>query len=213
MSRRAAQAALIALALAACSAAPAPTVRGTDAAALVTPEPGRPYEASEILAAMRDSRRPGGVPDELETERTARQIADAIWTIDGQPWETLSVGGSCGSSRCTLDVAGTRPDAMGEDVWTFAVEPGSGGSASVTGHNLGAVPGAIAMQADEVARASDAGKHLEGLVLASATWLPPPDADGLILAYRSGDEEGSCRRDVRVDMGSGEAEVRTAVDC
>ncbi|HEX7197446.1 MAG TPA: hypothetical protein VF364_11515, partial [Candidatus Limnocylindria bacterium] len=50
------------------------------------PEAGRPFDAEAILAAMRDSRRPGGVPDEMQTDAIAAAVADAIWTIDGEPW-------------------------------------------------------------------------------------------------------------------------------
>jgi len=53
----------------------------------------------------------------------------------------------------------------------------------------------------------------EGLVLGSASWLPPPDDGRLVLAYRAGDEEGSCRREVTVDARSGGVSVTESLDC
>lgn len=180
--------------------------------AVAIPEPGRPYDGAAVLAAMRESRRPGGVPDGMETTTIARAVADAIWTIDGQPWTTMSVGGSCGTASCTLDVAGSRRDRPGEDRWTFSVAP-SMGEASVVDTSLGSMPAELVVQADELARGSEAGELLSDLVVASATWSLPPDDGQLVLAYRAGDEEGSCRRDVHVDLHSGEVTPGASADC
>ena len=65
---------------------------------------------------------------------------------------------------------------------------------------------------DAMARESVGGR-LEGLVLGSASWLPPPDDGRLVLAYRAGDEEGSCRREVTVDARSGGVSVTESLDC
>jgi hypothetical protein len=175
------------------------------------PEPGRPYTADDILDAMRDSRRPGGVPDEIETQAVAQAVADAVWTFDGEPWAAMSIGGSCGATTCSLDIVGTRPDSAGEDVWSFAVDP-AGSDVTVLSSDLGAIPDATAGRLDAIARNLAAPEVLDGLVLATVRWLPPPESGAYALAYRSGDEEGSCSVDVVLDA-SGLRIVRSGDPC
>jgi len=174
-------------------------------------EAGHPFDAETILTAMRESRRPGGVPDGIETPAIAADIAGAIWTFGGEPWSTMSIGGSCGPSTCTLDVSGSRPGELGEDVWTFSVEPASG-QVSVIDSQLASVPPDVVELAALAVRASGLGAQVADLAIGSVSWLPPPDGR-LVLAYRSGDEEGSCQRDVSVDMTSGSVELEREVDC
>lgn len=207
MTRRGARAAVLTTLLVAC-ATPLPSPATTPVA---FPEPGRPFDAATILAAMRDSRRPGGVPDELQTDAIATPVADFIWTVDGEPWTTMAIGGSCGPDECTLEVAGSRPDAAGEDAWAFSVAPATD-AVTVTGAKLGSVPEALSDRADAMARGS-VGAQLDGLILASVSWLPPPDDGRYVLAYRAGDEEGSCRRGVAVDTRSGEVSLTESLDC
>ena len=206
MIPRAAPAILVIL-MSACGS-PAPSLPEASWASV---EPGRPFDGETILAAMRDSRRPGGVPDGIETPAIAADVADAIWTFDGEPWSTLSIGASCGPETCTLDVGGSRADDLGEDLWTFSVEPASG-QVSVIDSQLGSVPNDVVQLADEAVRARSSGAQVAELVIGSASWLPPPDGR-LVLAYRSGDEEGSCQRDVSVDMTSGRVELEREADC
>jgi hypothetical protein len=174
-------------------------------------ESGHPFDAETILTAMRESRRPGGVPDGIETPSIAADVAGAIWTFRGEPWSTMSIGGSCGPSTCTLDVSGSRPDELGEDVWTFSVEPASG-QVSVIDSQLASVPPDVVELAAQTVRASGLEAQVAELAIGSVSWLPPPDGR-LVLAYRSGDEEGSCQRDVSVDMTSGSVELEREVDC
>ncbi len=206
---RVARAALFVMLLAAC-ATPLPTVTPSTTE-IAFPNPGRPFDATALLAAMRDSRRPGGVPSELQTDAIAGAVAGAIWTVDGEPWTTMAIGGSCGPEECTLDVAGSRPDAAGEDAWTFSVTPATD-AVIVIGAQLGSVPAAVASRADAMARES-VGAGLDGLVLSSVSWLPPPDDGRLVLAYRAGGEEGSCRRDVTVDSRGGGVILMKSLDC
>lgn len=175
------------------SRAPSPTPTPSLAA-------GRPYGADEILAAMRDSRRPGGVPDELETEQIAAGIADQLWTWSGEPWASISIGGSCGPARCSLDVAGTPAGAAVEDLYQLEV---AGGVVTLVGSQLGGYSPSLEPELDAIAR-SRIGDRLEGLILQSARWLPPPDLGRFVLAYRSGGEERSPALDVTVDLRTGE---------
>ena len=92
----------------------APSPVGT--VGLDLPAPDRPFDADALLAAMRSSRRPGGVPDQLETQAIAAALAERIWTFGGATWSTFSAGGSCGPVACTFEIGGTPPDAQGEDV-------------------------------------------------------------------------------------------------
>ncbi len=157
-------------------------------AGLALPVPGHGLDADTILAAMRDSRRPGGVPDEIETSEVAARLAETIWTFDGEPWATTSAGGSCGPATCTLEIAGAGEAALGEDLWVFAITPASG-DVELVSAELGAVPPDI-VEAIEHAAQATTGDRLEGLALTHARWAPPPDDGQFELSYRTGDEEG-----------------------
>ena len=202
-------AAILALLLTACGA---PDPSTSPPAPIWAPvESGQPFDAEAILTAMRESRRPTGVPDEIETPAIATAIAETITTFDGEPWSTVSIGGSCGPSTCTLDVSGSRPDALGEDAWAFSVELDTG-QVSVIDSQLGSVPRDVVELADQAVLRSSSGAQVAELVIGSVSWLPPPDGR-LVLAYRSGEEEGSCRRDMSVDMASGGVELEREFDC
>lgn len=174
------------------------------------PDPAPAFDPATLLDAMRTSRRPGGVPDQLETDRIAAALADAIWTYGGEPWTTMALGGSCGPQTCTLEAAGTRPGSLGEDLWVFEIVP-STGRVTVASADLAAVPADIVDPLDELARLLVG--QLDGLILASVRWLPPP-RDGLyVLSYRSGGEEGSCGVDLTLDAATPEVVERTFLDC
>lgn len=212
MTRRVARAAILAILLAGCGAPSSPSATPAETTEISVPEPGRPFDGAQVLAAMRDSRRPGGVAEPLQTAEIADAVADAIWTVDGEPWTTMAVGGSCGADECTLEVGGSRAGAAGEDAWTFNVVPATG-EVTVLGAQLGSVPDALVAHADRLARDADTDGLLDGLILAGHGWQPPPDDALLLLAYRAGDEEGSCRRDVRVDVRDGDVVIGEGVDC
>ena len=145
---------------------------------------------------MRDSRRPGGVPDQLQTTPIAAAVADQLWTWSGQPWTSISIGGSCGPERCSLDVAGVTADGAGEDLYQLEI---AGGVVRLLGSQLGGYPPSLESELDAIAR-SEVGDRLVGLILQSARWLPPPDLGRFVLAYRSGGEERSPALDVTVDL-------------
>jgi hypothetical protein len=162
------------------------------------PTPGRPFDAATLLAAMRDSRRPGGVPDQVETDAIAAALAGAIWTFDGRPWTTTAAGASCGPASCTLEVAGAAAGAHGDDLWMFAVSPMTG-SVEIVSSELRSLPADLLVPLDEMARSVVADGSLAGMLLAGARWLPPPDTGVFVMSYRSGGEEGSCRIDLTLD--------------
>lgn len=191
----------------ACSA-PQPTPPATPAGWVA----GQPIDAALILDAMRGSRRPGGVPDELETGEIAAAVAQRIWTIDGEPWTTVSAGGSCGPVRCTLELGGVREGSAGEDLWVFEVIPASG-EVAVLDANLRSIPPEIAASLDGLARASEGRIDAEGLLLVSVRWRPPPEDETFELSYRSGNEEGSCELELTVDIGSGVVHSEGTTGC
>ncbi|HEX5040402.1 MAG TPA: hypothetical protein VFW95_09725 [Candidatus Limnocylindria bacterium] len=191
---------------------PAPATTAPPSTAAAVGDPGKPYTGLDVLAAMRASRRPGGVPDPVETDAIATAIADAIWTFDGQPWSDLSAGGSCGAATCSIDFVGTRDGSSGEDVWSFEVAPADG-SVQVVRRELGAVPDHVRDELDTLARSLVIGGQLDDLVLGSATWLAPPDAPAFALAYRSGNEEGSCAVDIVLDPVARRVLDSRASDC
>jgi hypothetical protein len=175
------------------------------AASPATPHatPGRPYDADAVLVAMRDSRRPGGVPDAVETDAVAAAVAAQLWTWNGQPWEILSVGGACGPQACSLDVAGSTEGMAGTDLYSFAVDPASG-AVSLVGTDLHAHPAELEAVLDAAARAALGEEQLAGLGLVGARWLLPPETDRYWLAYRSGGEEGAPMLEVLLDLPSGD---------
>lgn len=178
------------------------------AASDTLPTPGRPYGADEVLAAMRNSRHPGGVPDSIETLDVTEQVAAELWTFDGEPWQTLSASGSCGAETCSLDVAGTPASGGGEDLYQFIVDPGAG-SVELVASDLHGYPILLEAPLDAIVRAGVDGDLISGLQLVSVRWLPPPDAGQFVLSYRSGGEEGAPSVDVVVDFpGRRVVEVR-----
>ena len=162
---------------------------------------------------MRTSRRPEGVPDELETEAIATQLANAIWTVDGEPWTTMAIGGSCGPRSCSLEVAGSGSASTGEDLWAFDIDRATG-QASLVSAQVGALPADLVGALDQLARTLVGEDALEGMALGSARWSPPPAAEGhFVLSYRSGGEEGSCGIDLTLDAAAPAVTERTSVGC
>jgi hypothetical protein len=194
------------------TANPSPTEAPTPdhAPPVALPEIGRPFDVTDILNAMRTSRRPGGVPLQLQTQAVAGQVAEAIWTYEGQPWETMSAGGSCGPTICSLEIAGTRPDAAGEDLWVFEI---AGGELEVVAAELRALPAALVASLDEVARSLEPLIGERGLALTNARWLTPAPDGRFRLSYRSGGEEGSCRVEVTIEVLEGTLLDSDATDC
>jgi len=180
--------------------------------AVVVPEPGRPYDADALLDAMRDSRRPGGVPVELQDGDIAAALADALWTFGGEPWDDIAAGGSCGPSTCTLELSGGRGHAHGEDAWVFSIDPATA-SVEVIAADLHAVPDETAAALDRWTRALDVDGVLDGLGLTAVRWLPPPAEDRFRLAYRSGNEERSCSVDLELDAAARRISELTPSGC
>lgn len=179
---------------------------------LALPQPGPAFDAATLLDAMRTSRRPGGVPDQLETDQIAATLADTLWTYGGEPWATMAIGGSCGTQTCSLEAAGTRPNSLGEDLWVFEIVPGTG-SVTVASADLSAIPIEIVDPLDDLARMLFRPGRLDGLALASVRWLPPPSDGQFVLSYRSGGEEGSCGADVTIDAVLPEIVEDRLIDC
>jgi hypothetical protein len=148
---------------------------------------------------MRGSRRPGGVPDRLETNAVAEQLSAQVWTWDGRPWSVMTIGGACGPGGCTLDVAGSRDDAAGADLYSFAVDPN--GSVTLITCDLHAYDASLDQGLDQAARVA-AGDQVAGLEYVGASWLPPPDAGLYWLAYRSGGEEGAPGLNMLLELAS-----------
>lgn len=199
------------LALAACSTPlesvpttgpSAATPSPAESSASPASDPGRPYDAQDVLRAMRESRRPGGVADELQTPEVAGQVAEQLWTWDGAPWTSLAVGGSCGTDACTLEIAGSVDGGAGADAYSFTVDPGSG-AVQLLSSDLHGYPLNLDDQLDAVAREQLPAASLEGMALLGARWLPPPDTGRYWLSYRSGGEEGSPGLDILVDLAAG----------
>jgi hypothetical protein len=189
------------------SASGSPTAGG-----IALPEPSRPFDAATLLDAMRESRRPGGVPDELETDAVASALAEAIWTLDGEPWNAVAAGGSCGTDTCTLEIAGADDGAQGDDLWVFAVAPATG-AVQLQTTDLRSLPTDLVGRLDELTRSLVPLAELDGLILTNVRWLPPPDGGQFVVSYRSGGEEGQCGVDVTIDATVPEIVSGGSPDC
>jgi hypothetical protein len=189
------------------TATPVPTL-----AAIDLPQPGHPLDPATLLGVMRSSPRPGGVPDQMETDAVAAAVAGAIWTLGGEPWTTVAAGGSCGPESCTLEVAGSRAGTPGEDLWVFAVTPATGAVEVVTAE-IRSMPAELVIRLDELTRALAEAGSLDAMVLTSARWLPQPNRGLFVLSYRSGGEEGSCGIDHTVDASAPNIVPGQVVNC
>ena len=195
---------------------PSPTVASPGGAtteptaAVDLPDPGRPWDGPALLAAMAASGRPDRLPPMLRTPAVAGLLADSIWTFDGTPWDDVAVDGFCGTTRCTLEIAGSHAGAVGDDLWVVEVEPDSM-STEVVSADVRSVPPELVETLDGLARGAT---DLDGMVLGTARWLPPPADPGLFaLSYRSGGEEGSCAREIVLDATSGAVVEEASTDC
>jgi hypothetical protein len=148
------------------------------------------------------------VPDELETTEIATAVAESVWTLGGEPWAIVAIGGSCGASTCDLEVAGAPARGAGEDLYLFRIDPGTGDVELVQSVLLGLEPAHVEAL-DRFAR-DRWGGDLDDYALATARWLPPPDDGRFVLAYRSGGEEGSPGIDLLVDLDAGTVEEMPA---
>jgi hypothetical protein len=186
------------------TASPVPSATPEPTPLVALPDPAHPFTADQLLAAMRDSRRPGGVPDELETPAIAAAVAERLWTFGPGGWATSSVGGGCGPQVCSLEVGGTADGALGEDLYVFTIDPASG-AVSLMDASRGGTPADLVEALDAAARDTWDGS-LQGLGLASIAWQPPPNEGRFILTYRSGGEEGSPGVTLLLDVIEGTAE-------
>ena len=179
---------------------------------LELPAAERPFDADALLAAMRTSQRPGGVPDQLETQAIAAALAERIWTFGGATWATFAAGGSCGPGSCTFEIGGTPDGAQGEDLYIFTVVP-STGEVELVDATLRGIPTDLVADLDALTRELHADGDLAGLALAGVRWLPPPNDGQFELSYRSGGEEGSCGVDITVDAREPRVVTETPLGC
>lgn len=179
------------------TASPSPTSSHTSG------EPGRPYQASDVLAAMRASRRPGGVAQQLQTDEVAGEVAALLWTWDGSAWTDLAIGGACGPETCTLEITGSTDGLAGADAYSFSVATG-GGDVQLVDADLHGYPPSLEPDLGAIAASGLTAEQLDGLALVGVRWLTPPESGRYWLSYRSGGEEGSPGLDVLVDLPAGQ---------
>ena len=169
---------------------------------LTVEAPGHPYDGDDVLALLADSRRPDGVPAEIQRPDIAATLAQQIWTIGGRAWESTSVGGSCGPQSCDLELAGAPGGGAGEDLYVFRIDRASGSVELLQSVLLGLDPETVEVL-DRLVR-ERVGSRLDGYGLATVRWLPPPEDGRYVLSYRSGGEEGSPALDLEFDTNTGE---------
>jgi hypothetical protein len=182
-------------------------------AGIELPAAGTPWDALTLLEAMRASTRPGGVPDEVESPSRADALARAIWTVDGTAWDTATIGGFCGPSTCTIDVAGSHEGRAGEDLWTLEFDLATA-AVRVLVADVRSLPMKLVAALDQLARELSEPSTLDSMTLATARWEPPPAPGGrFVLSYRSGGEEGSCAREITLDAASPEIVEASQTAC
>jgi hypothetical protein len=190
------------------TAEPASTSTG-----IALPTPGTPWDGATLLDEMRGSTRPGGVPAQVESMTVAEAIAATVWTVDGSTWDTLAIGGYCGTSTCTIDIAGAHLGRAGEDLWTLEVDPAAGAVEPLVS-DVRSLPWDLVDALDRLARSLDEDGTLGPMILSTARWLPPPtEAGHFLLSYRSGGEEGSCARELLLDAAAGSLVEERATGC
>ena len=176
-----------------------PTASATESAtADLVPEPGRPFEAADILLAMRESRRPGGVPQQLQTDEIARLVAYKLWTFTGEPWMDLVIGGSCGPETCTLEVAGRPEGAAEDDLYVFTVTPATP-TVEITTTELRGLTRSTANAVVDLLHAVEQLPDPRVAIVPSVRWLPPPDEGRYVVTVRSETDAGGCAIDYAVD--------------
>jgi hypothetical protein len=83
---------------------------------------------------------------------------------------------------------------------------------TVASADLHGLPTGALEALDRAARDAAGDELADDLLLVGARWVPPPDPS-FVLAYRTGDEEGSCAADVVLDATATVVEELTATGC
>lgn len=180
---------------------------------MALPSPGLPWDGPTVLRELAGTNGPNNVPDEVRTSSVAEAIAATVWTVDGSAWDTIAIGGYCGQSTCTIDIAGTHLGRAGEDLWTLEVDPAAGSVVPLVS-DVRSIPWDLVDALDRLARSLDDDGALSLMILSTARWLPPPtEAGRFLLSYRSGGEEGSCARDLVLDASGGTLVEEHATGC
>ncbi len=130
---------------------------------LALPQPGPAFDAATLLDAMRTSRRPGGVPDQLrdrpdrcDPRRDALDLRRRTVGDHGHRrlmWHADLLARGCGNP----------PGPLGEDLWVFEIVPGTG-SVTVASADLSSLPIEIVDPLDDLARMLFRPGRLDGLV-------------------------------------------------
>ena len=102
----------------------------------------------------------------------AAAVADQLWTWDGQPWQTLSVGGACGAAECSLEVAGSTDGMAGADLYASVIDRATG-EVTLELSDLHAYPATLGDGARRDG-AHRSRRRADGLGLRLRRWLPPP---------------------------------------
>jgi len=186
--------------------------RPTDAPGLALTDPGRPFDADAIRAILDASRRPDPVPAEAYAPAVLAALAEAIWTIDGRPWQTADAGGTCGERTCHLELAGTREGSLADDLWVVEIDRATM-AVEVVSTVLGAVPAELGRELDGLARDIVPGSTLGDAVLTGVRWLAPPDAGQFVLGYRTAGGSNGCGIDVTLDAATADLIDLSARDC
>ncbi len=151
------------------------------------------------------------VPPELRQLDIAQQLADLVWTYDGQPYASLALEGRCGSTLCDIELQGVPAFAPEEDghvdLYLFRVERSTGTVAPIRDDNVqltSGYPPELDIEIDRVVRAGVNPEVMTGLELRNAVWMQPPNFGQFIVSYDSGNEEGSRAIQVVLDLETGE---------
>jgi hypothetical protein len=170
---------------------PTPTL---SAVATVAPTGhGRPYTPEQITALLEDwiTSHPVAIAPMLQAPAVVKAIAnvlaDTIYTYDGQPYQRVYFGGSCGEppTLCDLTMTGVPPftaDPEVGDGYYWEVRPQIP-LVTLTDAGLGGFPREIVDSLDTLARSLDTEGRIGDRTLQSAQWAFPPPDDAFLLSY------------------------------
>jgi hypothetical protein len=146
------------------------------------------------MIALNAESKPNGeprIPTDLVNERIAFDIAQAIWSWNGDPYQQITIDASCGRG-CDLIVAGVPIfESAGNDHYLFKVNvPGKADDFSIGDRPaLAGYPADLVPELEALARSS-ASSQLDGLFLMVSSWFPPPRDGQFVLRFDDGNEEG-----------------------
>jgi hypothetical protein len=135
--------------------------------------PSNPYLSAPFAPSIEVM---GGPIEKAVIRRVLAAVADAITTVNGEPYVDPSANFSCDvGPQCEVDILGHLASAEGVDRWIFAFTPNSPGLDVLVGSSWEAVPDTVVPALEQIALADrEAGYLLSqgGWEAPTGSWFP-----------------------------------------